>query len=92
MRNPLALALRSIALATALLVASFGTIHAHAGEPHADAPGGWSAIGWLGLATLLAVFATLWLVSQDRPDDIDFQRPSAAPFGKIADDRPFPPA
>ena len=68
MRNPLALALRSIALATALLVVSFGTILAHAGETHADAsPDRWSAVGWYGVAAVAAVVVMLALSTRYRP-------------------------
>jgi len=66
MRNPLAL--RSIVLATALLVASFGTILAHAGEPHADtSTGGWAAVGWYGVAAVVAVVVMLGLSTRHRP-------------------------
>lgn len=75
MRNPLALALRSMALATASLVASSGTILAHAGEPHADASsGGWAAVGWYGVAAVAVVVVMLGLSTRHRP-----AAPDAAP-------------
>ena len=68
MRNPLALALRSIELATALLVSSFETILAHAGENHADAsPDRWSAVGWYGVAAVAALVVMLGLSTRHRP-------------------------
>ena len=69
MRNPLAVALRSITLTTAILVASVGTTLAHAGETHADAsPGRWSAVGWIGVAAVVALVLVIGLSTRHRPE------------------------
>ena len=68
MREPSSLVLRSIALAAALVVASVGTSLAHAGETHAEtSPGGWAAVGWYGVAAVVAVIVMLGLSTRHRP-------------------------
>lgn len=80
MSGPVKLVMRSGSAATALVAATIDTILAHAGESHADsAAGGWAAIGWYGVAAVVAVVVVFTLLSRQRPAEPTAPRPEEEP-------------